>query len=142
MLGVLILVTREGFALPLQRAARAVVRRRKQGALFFFLYGISYSIVALGCTWPFFLVVINQASTGGILNGLVQFAAYSLGMSLLMVALAVMTALYKGFIYKYLRIILVHVRWASGIILILAGGYIVYYQLKLLLATSGAGQVS
>lgn len=137
VLGVLILVERGSFSLPLQRAAETMVRRPSQGALFFFFYGISYSIVALGCTWPFFLMVINQASTGGILNGVVQFAAYSLGMSLLMVALAVMTALYKGFIYKYLGRISLQVRRASAIVLILAGGYIVYYQLELVLTIYG-----
>jgi len=136
VLGVLMLFEREGFSLPLQRLARAVVRSPRRGALFFFLYGVSYSIVALGCTWPFFLIVINQAATGGLLNGIVQFAAYSLGMSLLMVILAVVTALYKGFIYKHLQAILIYVRRASAIILILAGGYIIYHQVKLLLAAT------
>jgi len=135
VLGFLMLWEREGFSLPLQRVARAVVCGPRRGTLFFFLYGISYSIVALGCTWPFFLMVINQAAIGGLLNGIVQFAAYSLGMSLLMVALAVITALYKGFIYKHLQAIMIHVRRASAIVLILAGGYIIYYQLRLLLAT-------
>lgn len=134
VLGFLMLFDRGGLSLPLYRAAQAVVRGPRQGPLFFFLYGVSYSIVALGCTWPFFLMVINQAASGGVLKGLVQFAAYSLGMSLLMVALAVVTALYKGFVYKHLRAILVPVRRTSALILILAGGYIVYYQLRLLLA--------
>ena len=136
VLGLMMLLERKGFSLPLQRLAQAVTRGPERGLPFFFLYGVSYSIVALGCTWPFFLVVIHAAADGGLLNGAAQFAAYSLGMALLMVALAVLTALYKGFIYKHLQTIMIYVRRASAIVLILAGGYIIYYQVKLLLAAT------
>ncbi len=91
-LGILTLGGRE-LALPLSFQ----VRSSSQGLLFYYLYGISYAIASCGCTLPIFMIyVVRPIFTVGPLNGLLNFIAYALGMTLMMLLLSVSIAYSKG----------------------------------------------
>jgi cytochrome c-type biogenesis protein len=73
------------------------VRSSSQGLLFYYLYGISYAIASCGCTLPIFMIyVVRPIFTVGPLNGLLNFIAYALGMTLMMLLLSVSIAYSKG----------------------------------------------
>ena len=95
----------------------------------FYLYGIGYAIASVGCTLPIFMIVVAQAFTGGFLNGVLNFLAYSTGMTVMMIALSLIIAYSKEFIYRYLDAIVRYVQKLSALVLIGAGVYVVYYQL-------------
>jgi cytochrome c-type biogenesis protein len=91
-LGIFTLGGRE-LALPLSFQ----VRLSSQGLLFYYLYGISYAIASCGCTLPIFMIyVVRPIFTVGPLNGLLNFIAYALGMTLMMLLLSVSIAYSKG----------------------------------------------
>jgi thiol:disulfide interchange protein len=105
-----------------------------------FLFGVSYSVASLSCTLPVFLTVVaGQVATGDIFSGSVTFLVYGLGMALVLVALTVALALGKTSIVGRFRSLLRHVNTISGVILIVAGLYIVWFWGTTL--TSGASSL-
>ncbi len=94
------------------------------------LFGAGYGIASLGCTLPIFLVVVTQAlAAGGVVGGITVFAAYGLGMGAMLLALSLAVATGKGVIVRGLRSLVPHVRTIGAVGLILAGTYLVYYQM-------------
>jgi len=94
-----------------------------------FLYGISYGIASVSCTLPIFLVIVGGALTAGSLaEGLLAFLGYSSGMALVVIGLTLATALLKGALVQRMHGVLPYVNRLSGLLLIGAGSYIVYYQ--------------
>lgn len=97
-----------------------------------FFFGIAYAIGALGCLFPLFLVVTTQAlAAPSIMIGGSYIMAYFLGMSTLMVTTILLSIFAKDYLMKQLRRILPHMNKVSGILLIIAGIYIIQYQLVL-----------
>ncbi|MDX1534462.1 MAG: cytochrome c biogenesis protein CcdA [Thermoplasmata archaeon] len=121
-LGVLLLGTnRLGFTLPL----RAPVYR---GPLSFFLYGIAYALVSLGCTFPIFVVLVTAALlSGGLASGLLVFTVYSLGLGTVMVFLSIAVATSRDVVAEQLHRVVPWVRIISAVVLLAVGGYMVYY---------------
>jgi cytochrome c biogenesis protein CcdA len=98
-----------------------------------FFFGVAYAIAALGCLFPLFLVVATQAiSAPSMIIGGSYILAYFLGISTLMISTILLAIFAKDFITRQLHRILPHMQIISGILLILAGIYIIQYQLVLL----------
>jgi cytochrome c biogenesis protein CcdA len=110
---------------------KATTRSALEDFRTFYLYGIGYAVASVGCTIPIFLVVLLQAFAGGFLSGLINFSAYALGMTVMMLALSLVTAYSKELIRRYLRHLMPYVTRISGLVLIGAGSYLIYYQLML-----------
>jgi cytochrome c-type biogenesis protein len=69
-------------------------------------YGIAYAAASLGCTLPIFLTVVGLATaTRDPGRSVVQFALYGLGMGLVVTALTVATALFKGAMLAGARVV-------------------------------------
>ncbi|KKK72834.1 hypothetical protein LCGC14_2899920, partial [marine sediment metagenome] len=97
----------------------------------FFLFGIAYSLASLTCTLPIFLAVVGSTFTAGrVFQSVVQFFVYALGMGFILVALTISIAFFKGVLIKSLRRVVPYVERISAIILLGAGGYIIYYWLS------------
>jgi cytochrome c biogenesis protein CcdA len=95
-----------------------------------FLFGMAYGLASLSCTLPIFLVVVGSAFTGqGVAAGLVQFIAYGAGMGVVLMALTLSLALFEGVLVDHLRRLMPYVERAGAVLLVGAGGYIVYYWL-------------
>ena len=94
-----------------------------------FVFGLAYAIGALGCLFPLFLIVATQAMAApSSWTGVGYFAAYFGGMSLMMIGTILMSVLARDIMMKYLRKILPHMEKVTGWLLIVAGGYVIYYQ--------------
>lgn len=103
----------------------------------FFLFGIGYAVASLSCTLPIFLLVVFQGlSIGGIGEGMIVFLSYALGMGSVMVAISIAISISNQTFVRHMRKIAPRMNTITSLVLILAGSYIVYYNLvigKLLL---------
>lgn len=98
-----------------------------------FFFGVAYAIGALGCLFPLFLVVASQAlSEPNTLLGVSYIIAYFVGISLLMIITIISSIFAKDFISKKIRFILPYMQKISAVLLIVAGIYIIYYQMVLI----------
>lgn len=96
----------------------------------FYGYGMVYAVCAAACTLPIFLSVMMQTFvSGGLLGGILNFLAYGLGMSLMITLFSLALAYSKGLVYKLFPHIIRILHRLSGIFMILAGGYVLYYLL-------------
>ena len=98
-----------------------------------FVFGIAYAIGALGCLFPLFLIVATQAlAAPSMLLGGSYIFAYFMGISLMMISAILLSTFARDFFMKYLRKILPHMELITGILIILAGAYVIYYQMILI----------
>ncbi len=96
----------------------------------YFLFGISYAIASLSCTLPIFLGLISSSlSSGGFLSAMGQFLAYALGMSFVVTLLTIAIGVFKGALVNRLRRAMPYVNPISAGVLIVVGGYLVFYWL-------------
>jgi len=95
----------------------------------FFLFGLGFGATSLGCTLPIFLVVVGGSLTAGdFTSGIVQFILYVLGTGTVLLSLSLGMAFIKGgTVLALFRRVLPYVHTISGVLLLLAGGYICYY---------------
>ncbi|MEP1306536.1 MAG: cytochrome c biogenesis protein CcdA [Balneola sp.] len=98
-----------------------------------FMFGVAYAIGALGCLFPLFLIVATQAlAAPSLLLGGSYIFAYFLGISLMMITAILLSTFARNLFMKYLRKILPHMDLITGILLVFAGGYVIYYQMILI----------
>jgi hypothetical protein len=103
-----------------------------------FAFGVSYAIASLSCTLPVFLTVVaTQVTRGTFAGGIVTFLAYGAGMSLVLVGVTVALAFGKQGLIIRLKSSMRYIGKVSGALLVLAGGYIVWFWATNI--TSGAG---
>lgn len=93
-----------------------------------FLFGVSYAVVSLGCTTPIFITaVVTSFTSDGLADGIASFLAYAAGMGAVVIFLTMAVALARGSVARNLRRVLPYVNRVSGILLVLAGVYLVAY---------------
>ena len=96
----------------------------------YFLFGISYAVASLSCTLPIFLGLISSSlATGGVVQATGQFLAYALGMTFVITVLTIGIAVFKGAMVNQIRRIMPYVQPISAGVLILVGGYLIFYWL-------------
>lgn len=96
----------------------------------YFLFGISYAVASLSCTLPIFLGLISSSlATGGLLQATGQFLAYALGMTAVITVLTIGIAVFKGAMVNQVRKIMPYVHPISAGVLIMVGGYLIFYWL-------------
>ena len=101
-------------------------------------YGASYAVASLSCTIAPFLAVTGIASgSGDLVDGLVAFVAYGVGMGLVVGLLSMLVALARTAMVARTRRLLPYVSRVSGVLLVLAGVYVAYYGWYELRVNSG-----
>lgn len=101
-------------------------RRRELWSMF--AYGVSYAIASLSCTIGVFIAVVSTTlRSSGFAEGVVTFLAYGVGMGVTLSILTVAVALAKQGIVARFRSLMPHMHTISGVLLILAGGFVSYY---------------
>ena len=99
-----------------------------------YLFGVSYSIGALACLFPFFLVVATSAlQSESFLIGTSYFVAYMGGMSIFMLGFYVLAVFSKKFLQSTTTKIMPYLHTVGGVVVVLAGLYIIWYQGRVLL---------
>jgi cytochrome c biogenesis protein CcdA len=108
-----------------------------------FVFGISYAVASFGCTiGPFVLTVLGSFTRDGTASGVLMIVAYGLGMGLLLTTLTVTLALARGGLLRGLRSALRWIDTVAGVLLVLAGLYLVYYWWYDLVSDTGAREVA
>jgi cytochrome c-type biogenesis protein len=103
---------------------------KNSGYTNFFLFGIGYAIASLSCTLPIFLLVVFQGlSAGGIVQGSFVFLSYALGMGAVMVVVSLAVSASNQTFVIWLRKLVPKMNVITSIVLILAGSYLIYYNL-------------
>lgn len=93
-----------------------------------FVFGVSYAIASISCALPLFTsAVAGTFRRENLLSSLAVFVAYSLGMTLVLLALTVSMGMARQSIVKGLRKALPYVTRASGALLLVAGAYLAHY---------------
>lgn len=105
----------------------------KSEAVEAFIFGIAYAIGALGCLFPLFLVVATQAMAAPtIWLGTSYILAYFIGISLMMITAILLSTFARDYFMRYLRKLMPHMEKITGILLLGAGAYVIYYQMILI----------
>jgi cytochrome c biogenesis protein CcdA len=99
-----------------------VRKERRLGAMV--LFGVAYGAASLGCTLPLFLTLI-AASSGA--DKLSVFLAFAAGTAVVLMALSVLVALAREGAARTLRPALPYLGRIAGLLLVVAGGYLVYF---------------
>ena len=111
-----------------ERLADRVTGVRSSTFSGFFLFGLAYAAASLSCTLPVFMIVVGTAlGAGGLLNGLLQFLSYWLGMAAVVVTLTLALALFKQGVATNLRRAIPYVQRVAAVLLLGAGVYLMLY---------------
>ncbi len=131
LLGVLVLLGKHISFNSMLRLANRIGDPRQLSLKGFFLFGLAFGATSLSCTLPIFLAVMGSSFAGGnLLQGLIQFFSYILGMGAVLLILTLGMAFVKeGVVVGAMRKVLPYIDKVSALLIICAGAYILYYWL-------------
>ena len=113
-----------------QSAASHIGDPRDQSLRGYFLFGLSYATASLSCTLPIFLGIVSASlATDGVIGAATQFIAYAIGMAFVITVLTVSIAVFKGALVNQIRKVMPYLNSISAGILIIVGGYLIFYWL-------------
>ena len=96
----------------------------------YFMFGISYGAASLGCTLPVFLAVVGISVAGSSIASVVSnFFLFALGMGIVILALTLGIAFFKGTMVGFVRKALPYVTPFGSWLMVVAGTYLVFYWL-------------
>ncbi len=90
-------------------------------------FGFAFAIVSLSCTLGPFLSVSTFAMQRSFLGGIVTYVVYSAGMGAIILALSVSAALAHDSFVGTLRAVSKYTPRLAGVLLLISGGYAIWY---------------
>jgi len=90
-------------------------------------YGATYAIASLSCTIGPFLAVTGTAISRSRLEGLATYVAYALGMGVIILMLSIASALAHSTVATHMRKLSRVAPRIGGVLMVLAGGYTIWY---------------
>ena len=91
---------------------------------------MAFALASLSCILPIFLTVVaSSLAVQSFLAAALQFMSYALGMGLVILTLTLSIGISKGALVEHLRHIIPYVERVSAVLLIFAGGYLLYHWL-------------
>lgn len=119
------------------RLPLSVKRRRRPATMAWF--GAAYAICSLGCTLPIFVALVGASlATSSLIEGLVVFGAYGLGMATMLMALSLGAALARDGMVRRLKRLLPHMQRVAAGLLLIAGAYLSYYWARVIWSPAGS----
>ncbi len=114
------------------RAASRIGEPGQPGIRGYFLFGVSYGVASLSCTLPIFLAVLGLSVADlGFLSILLNFFLFALGMGLVIMALTLGLAFFRGAMVGGLRKALPYIQPIGAGLMVIAGVYIIFYWLTI-----------
>ncbi|MDH5199496.1 MAG: hypothetical protein OEW93_01300 [Candidatus Bathyarchaeota archaeon] len=101
---------------------------RRTGLGGFYLFGVVYGLGGVGCSAPIFLSVLVFALSRGLLDAVVAFIAYALGMGAPLVLTSLLVAQANELMIRRVSGAVPRIQRAGGAVLVLVGLYLVYYS--------------
>lgn len=108
---------RQGIGLPIRAP-----RRRTPGSAAAF--GVLFAVASMGCTLPLVFGVLGSALAQGPAGALATVLAFGAGLAVLLLAVGVAVSVAEERVQAQIGRIVPHVRTAGGVLLVLAGLYI------------------
>lgn len=90
-------------------------------------YGVTYAIASLSCTIGPFLAVTGTALSRSPLEAVATYTAYALGMGVIILVLSIASALAHSAVTNHMRRLSQVAPRIGGALMILAGGYAIWY---------------
>ncbi len=116
-------------AIPRTRMSNIIQGR--SAAVTLFAYGFGYGLASTGCTLPLYVSITGMPLTSGFSGAAASaFAAFALAIALLMLATTLLVASARRQLIDVLRHAAIRIKRASGVVLILAGLYMLYFYLR------------
>jgi cytochrome c-type biogenesis protein len=116
----------EDWAARLGRGARASSARS------YTTFGVVYGLASLSCTLPAFLaVIVSSLLSAGFLAAVVQFVMFGAGMAAVLAGMTVVVGMLTRRPPRALRRFSRYAMRLSGLLLLVGGGYLVYYWLSI-----------
>jgi len=100
---------------------------RRRTPLGFFAFGVVYAAAAAGCTAPLFIAVVTTALSTGPVGGVATLVAYAGGMSALMVAVTLLSALGRDAVLGRIPRLTARITRVAGVVIVFAGLLQVYF---------------
>lgn len=97
-----------------------------------YLFGLGFGVASLGCTLPIFLTVAGMGLNRGALVGFAALMLYGLGMGAVLVLLSLAAVLGKQALFGWGRLLGRAAAPLGGVLLVAAGGYLLYTNLGFL----------
>ncbi len=92
-----------------------------------FFYGLGYGASSAGCTAPVFIaVILSSWLSQGIQGAIIVLLLYLITMSMLMIIFSLITVRFKNVLQRELSEASLWISRISGIVLVIAGSYLVY----------------
>ena len=105
---------------------------RASSARSYATYGVVYGLASLSCTLPAFLAVLATSFlSGGYLTALIQFVMFGAGMAAVLATMTVLAGWLTGRAPSALQRFSRQAIRLSGVLLLIGGGYLVYYWLSI-----------
>ena len=101
---------------------------RRQGLVGLYLFGLVYGVAGVGCSAPVFISVFFYALSGGVLNGVLTFLVYGLGMGLPLIVTSILVARAKEVMIGRISKATERFQRLSGVVLVAVGVYLIYYN--------------
>jgi len=99
-----------------------------------FAFGAAYAFASLSCTLPIFLAVVGGTLLGeGLAAATTPLAGYALGMGSVLLVVTLAVALSASTVTQMLRSVMPYVERVGSLLLVVIGGYLVWYWAPLLL---------
>jgi len=109
-------------------------RGGKASNLGLLLYGAGYGVASMGCHAPVFVaIIIAGFVAGGFASALLVFIVFGIGMGLMMVTVTVLVGMAKGVVIKRMQSAMPLMTRLSGLVLVVAGIYLIWYSVSPLL---------
>jgi len=123
VVGLLLIVLGTGMAAGKLNPDRLHIQlpERERSPTGFLMFGIIYAAAAAGCTAPVFIGIATFALSGGPVSAVVTLGAYALGMSVLMIAVTVVSALGRQQLLRTMSRNTGRIARGAGALLVLAG---------------------
>ncbi len=90
-------------------------------------YGMTYAIASLSCTIGPFLAVTGTAFSRSPVEGIATYVAYALGMGVIVLMLSVASVLAQSTVAEHLRRLSRIAPRVGGALMVIAGGYAMWY---------------
>lgn len=101
-----------------------------------FGFGLGFGLASLSCTLPIFLSVTALSTTGNVVESIISFVAFGLGMGTVITAIAVTAVFSRDKLANIFKNFFPYANKFGGMILLLAGAYITYYWSSLLFSSN------
>lgn len=106
----------------------------------FYSYGVIYGLAVMSCSLPIFLAVtLGALSAGGVVGGITVFSFYAGAAGLSMILFSLALSAVRESMLRFMKGVFPYFQKAAALVIILAGVYLIYYQIAVNRALSVFG---